>query len=120
MGGSSAGSGPHPSIAEWFAAKLGRNGVSPTVIHETKLWDKNRATEQLLKSPGTLSERGPVTVNQTTVNAGPGALEQTRMCELENQLRAVLGQDRLPVCEVDDTSVAELIEPNEDIIEAAQ
>lgn len=105
-------------------SKPGKDGEPPTYITEVKFWDKNRATEQLLKSLGKLSEGGPVTLNQTTVNAGPGALEQARMCELENKLRAVLGKEPLPAGEIDErvsADVAGLVEPEEEVtIEAAQ
>lgn len=100
--------------------KPGKDGEPPTVIHEIKLWDKNRATEQLLKALGKLSDGGPVTLNQTTITAGPGVLEADRMRELENQLRAVLGQAPLPECEVEDSTAPEPIEPDEDVIEATQ
>mgnify|MGYP001405843740 CR=1 FL=1 len=77
--------------------KPGKDGEPPTHTTEIKLWDKNRATEQLLKSLGKIMDGGgPLTVNQTTLNAGTGALDAEKMRELENQLRAVLGKEPLP------------------------
>lgn len=105
--------------------KPSRNDEPPTVTHELKFWDKGRATDTLLKSLGKLFEGAQVT-NNTVINAGPGALEEARMLELENKLRETLGLEPAEAPQAADQPAGEgsgtpaPAEAEEDVIEAAQ
>lgn len=103
--------------------KPGRDGEPPTVVQEVKFWDKNRALEQLLKVLGRIPDT-PQLVQNTLILNSPGAQDKAHFHALENQLRAVLGQEPLP----DLPSTDELADSNRDqvaddwdrVIEAAQ
>lgn len=87
------------AVASIKVTRREARGSEPAVVtQELKFWNKNQATDTLLKILGKFSDATQIT-NNTTLNAGPGALDSARLHALENKLREVLGQPAIEEAE---------------------